>query len=67
MNYTPPKVRLSKALAAFDGDRKALAEYLGITPEAIMNWQRQGFRFLPEMRALQIVQTMPELAEGAAA
>lgn len=67
MKYTAPKVRLSRALAAFDNDQKALAAYLGITQNAVINWRKAKLKYLPEMRALQIAQAMPELVENKAA
>ena len=57
-----PTVRLDRAKKHY-GSRKALAEFLGITEEAIMNWERDKRKFLPEKRAYQVFFDAPELSE----
>jgi DNA-binding transcriptional regulator YdaS (Cro superfamily) len=57
-----PQVQLKKALKIY-GSRKALAEFLQISPEAIMNWQRKGLIYVPEHRALQISLDKPEACD----
>lgn len=62
MNNKIPKVRLDRAMKHYGG-RKQLAEFLGISQEAIMNMQRQGKIYLPSTRAFQVYLDKPDLAE----
>lgn len=57
-----PVVRLSRAEERYGG-RKKLAEFLGITPEALANMERRGREFLPPVRAFQVVSKYPDLDE----
>lgn len=61
-NYVAPQVRLDRALEHFGG-RKELAQFLGITVEAVMNWQRENRELLPELQAYRVSVAQAELVE----
>lgn len=58
-----PVVRYDRAFEHF-GSYRVMAEFFGITPEAVMNWKRERRVYLPETRALQIALSIPQLVEA---
>lgn len=57
-----PKIKLDKCIKRFGGI-PALADFLGISCEAIYNRQREGRKYLPSTRAFQVAAEHPDLVE----
>jgi hypothetical protein len=55
-----PQIRISDALAAFDGNKAALARHLGLHRVALTTWTRkQGREYLPALHAYRLQRTHP--------
>lgn len=57
-----PKIKLTKCLKKFGGVHE-LADFLGISCEAIYNWQRYEMKYIPSVRAFQVAAEHPDLVE----
>jgi DNA-binding transcriptional regulator YdaS (Cro superfamily) len=55
-----PKIKITDAVAAFDGNKSALANYLGISPAAVCQWISRGRETIPTVQAYRLRDNHPD-------
>jgi DNA-binding transcriptional regulator YdaS (Cro superfamily) len=55
-----PEIKVTDAVAAFGGNKSALANYLGISPAAVSQWTTRGRKTVPTVQAYRLRDNHPD-------
>lgn len=58
--FNDPKIKVSDAIAAFGGNKAALARYLGLHRVTVTDWSNWGTEYVPTLHAYRLRNHHPD-------
>jgi hypothetical protein len=58
--FNDPKIKVSDAIAIFNGNKAALARYLGLNRTTVTDWANGGTLYVPGIHAYRLRHHHPE-------
>jgi hypothetical protein len=57
--FNDPKIKITDAVAAFGGNKAALARYLGLTRVTVTDWTNSDKEYIPGIHAYRLREHHP--------